>query len=752
MSKRLGGGKVYFVLYLAVLLELLIIIVERDEAEDRLLKREREAREIIQDILGQMQVGPGNENLTSRINDEISLVSDEATRISGIPYKRHRAYNIEVGVNDGGSAHLGATPEDTLRHTALLRRLTNAQSLEYELLYTPSEDVEAPEYDSANKGKWQSFGAMKLTLDTAAMQRADEWKNPKYTTSFSSKASQDLFRSCTPNIPEAAQTLHYNAAETDRYAAQNGERFVKRVFTAHFEPRSAGWYKLRFKSSANRIMGVNGEAAKFDEISDDAKINIGSMQLTVKKIRKVQKLLQRELESFGAPQMDELVAAKTDEQSKMFFQRIEQAKERVRKEKAAAVAEDIVRRLDVYADMAKLIAPNKSHLFAQNSGAMEINVRVTKPPVAIVKANVALPNLVYVFDKIPASFHLSAGPYYGGNIPRGEIVGADGKAMPLAIEVSKSQGAVADASGKSAQPLNAEKFEKGKSIEFTARAANVLPAGEYTIRVRHSSQGDETLEETKLRVFPSQLTKRSAGIFDAKMKSLYYGSTLALTLEPDSEGVIPASEFRLTMGTSSKTPETFTGLTGKTPIDARAKTAFAQLTWISPFSGEEVEIAPKKEQTISQREPDIDLSRASVGSTEGDWEELTLHIGGIIIYPATIDAGSAVGSQSDLVNLSLQASLESGDDVEIAKSDLISTGLDSYEAKVVVRSKLDKQPAEMSGRIKINVGAAMRNPVNGAVSKASAMETDVPFRYVSPPQKGAKKAKKKEKAKQNDDE
>jgi len=38
MSKG-GAGKVYFVLYLAVILELLIIIVERDEAEEHLVKK-----------------------------------------------------------------------------------------------------------------------------------------------------------------------------------------------------------------------------------------------------------------------------------------------------------------------------------------------------------------------------------------------------------------------------------------------------------------------------------------------------------------------------------------------------------------------------------------------------------------------------------------------------------------------------------------------------------------------------------------
>jgi len=38
MAKGGGAGKVYFVLYLAVILELLIIIVERDEAEENLIR------------------------------------------------------------------------------------------------------------------------------------------------------------------------------------------------------------------------------------------------------------------------------------------------------------------------------------------------------------------------------------------------------------------------------------------------------------------------------------------------------------------------------------------------------------------------------------------------------------------------------------------------------------------------------------------------------------------------------------------
>jgi hypothetical protein len=183
MSKG-SAGKVYFVLYLAVILELLIIIVERDEAEVHLRRRERESREIIQDILGQMQVGPGNENLTSRISDEISLVSDEAIQISGIPYKKFRTYNIEVGVNDGSGANLGTTSADTLQAQSLLKRLTNAEQLQYEILYMQSDAAEVPPSENisdVSKGvQWRSVAKMELQLDTSI---TSNWREPKYQSS-----------------------------------------------------------------------------------------------------------------------------------------------------------------------------------------------------------------------------------------------------------------------------------------------------------------------------------------------------------------------------------------------------------------------------------------------------------------------------------------------------------------------------------------------------------------------------------------
>ncbi|ROL61494.1 hypothetical protein D9V86_05400, partial [Bacteroidetes/Chlorobi group bacterium ChocPot_Mid] len=67
------AGKVYFVLYLAVVLELLIIIVERDEAEEHLLKKQKESMKIVESILSQLQSGSGTEGINTRPQDEITI-------------------------------------------------------------------------------------------------------------------------------------------------------------------------------------------------------------------------------------------------------------------------------------------------------------------------------------------------------------------------------------------------------------------------------------------------------------------------------------------------------------------------------------------------------------------------------------------------------------------------------------------------------------------------------------------------------
>jgi len=97
MSKGGGAGKVYFILYLAVLLELLIIIVERDDAEDELRKEKEELLRktkriqlIAETIINSLRGAPTAVSSTS----DQSMVLGDKNEVNG------REFNIRIRLAD----------------------------------------------------------------------------------------------------------------------------------------------------------------------------------------------------------------------------------------------------------------------------------------------------------------------------------------------------------------------------------------------------------------------------------------------------------------------------------------------------------------------------------------------------------------------------------------------------------------------------------------------------------------------------
>ncbi|MDP4200918.1 MAG: hypothetical protein Q8922_11665 [Bacteroidota bacterium] len=97
MSKGGGAGKVYFILYLAVLLELLIIIVERDDAEDELRKeklaleaKRKQIQLIAETILNSLR---GSATSVSSTSDQSMIIGDPNE-------KDGRNFNVRVRVAD----------------------------------------------------------------------------------------------------------------------------------------------------------------------------------------------------------------------------------------------------------------------------------------------------------------------------------------------------------------------------------------------------------------------------------------------------------------------------------------------------------------------------------------------------------------------------------------------------------------------------------------------------------------------------
>ena len=97
MSKGGGAGKVYFILYLAVLLELLIVIVERDDAEeafrkerDELLRKTKRIQLIAETIINSLRGSPTAVSATS----DQSMVLGDKTEANG------RMFNVRIRLAD----------------------------------------------------------------------------------------------------------------------------------------------------------------------------------------------------------------------------------------------------------------------------------------------------------------------------------------------------------------------------------------------------------------------------------------------------------------------------------------------------------------------------------------------------------------------------------------------------------------------------------------------------------------------------
>ncbi len=97
MGKSVNVGKVYFVLYLAVLLELLIVIVERDDAEDAfkkekaaLLKKEKRIQLIAETIINSLRGSP----------TAVSTTSDQSMILGDPKEAKGREFNVRIRLAD----------------------------------------------------------------------------------------------------------------------------------------------------------------------------------------------------------------------------------------------------------------------------------------------------------------------------------------------------------------------------------------------------------------------------------------------------------------------------------------------------------------------------------------------------------------------------------------------------------------------------------------------------------------------------
>ncbi len=248
MSKG-GAGKVYFVLYLAVILELLIIFIERDEAEEHLRRQQREAIAIVQTILSQLQTGAGVSSVTTRPKDNITLSDKE-------PESTIRVYDVLVAVGDSTAKGGGMSGDDVKELKYIVSHIGDPN--------IPEEDIPL---DTANLT--DSYFEAVLGTDHGGMLDPRQVKGA--------------------SVPTGDPTAYFQLNEEMTAQEQAKGRNVK-VFRVNFKPNNGqGIYRLRFESKTNQIMGVTNSKP-----SDGDTVRIGNVQLTVKQLKSVKKFIEKE--------------------------------------------------------------------------------------------------------------------------------------------------------------------------------------------------------------------------------------------------------------------------------------------------------------------------------------------------------------------------------------------------------------------------------------------------------------------------
>lgn len=330
MSKG-GAGKVYFVLYLAVILELLIIFIERDEAEEGLRRQQQQAIQIVQTILSQLQTGSGATGITATPKDNIVLNEKE-------PQANVRNYTVTVAVGD---------PKAQSVVNGKVVRGDDVAKLEYNVSHIGNPDIEEAELgpDSTDIQNGNSIFRAELGSEIGSLT------NPRQISGSSIPA----------DVTDKYFTL--NEELTNEQLARG--RRVK-VFSVNFKPNQGpGWYRLRFASNTNKILGVTGEP------KDDDTVRIGNIKLTVKQLRQVQKVLRKERGGDGQTSQ-----------------------------------------VEKYID--QLLTADAYKSLPENQGFTSFNVRVTRPelpPPAQPFASIAVPrDTIYWYNAAPFTVPVTLGP------------------------------------------------------------------------------------------------------------------------------------------------------------------------------------------------------------------------------------------------------------------------------------------------------------------------------------------------------
>lgn len=732
MSKG-GQAKVYFVLYLAMAVELLIIIVERDEAEEHLHRQNNETMKIVESILSQLYSGSGSEGINTKPQDEITMPaeSDMATikEIFGSELKTWRQYQIDVGVTDVTMSVKKKEGESSKEYDERIEQmlsLANVEDLEYQIFYSPAQSIDTiPGFQSDDyirqnnidfmtfesgqsfngpEGEpWAFVGAYKLQFDKEASYSQLDTKTLQRTLDFI-PAYKPVRRVGNASAPRGMEdSAFYYSDYNTRENAKISKVAQKRSFIVRFEPpdrNKAGIYKLRFASRTNRILGVSileeGKRAASDE---ETKVNIGTVQLTVKDLKKVgSELKRRHQELDNVPSIEDL--SKTSGENLVarmndFNVSIEEAKTKAAE---SADAADILGKVKLYEYIATLVTPGQSVNFDQNRSNFDINIRVQTAKPSTAKPYISMLSDNRCFSNAKHYFEIEAGPYKANNRVTGRVLGSTSADIAFTTDGTP---------------------ERDKKYKLFGQVSRELPAGKYILEITHEISGKSEVSRDTLHVYEAgiQDEKRSRERFARRMN---YGAKLALDLLPNSGNDISASQFKtiVTFDGGNKKEVNGYKVTRDAGIECLASynKGAVELVWVQPITYKEFSLF-KAESDLKLEEPSV-LANVTA-KYSGNVNKIKVEVTGLQVYapPTGLSDGNAkvamgeptlrdAGGEVNGYTVSRQPEIVGGD----AESGYI------IEFELTKNSGSNVKSAEGAIVIPLTVGA--KHPTNGKTSRA----------------------------------
>jgi hypothetical protein len=751
MSKGGGAGKVYFVLYLAVVLELLIIIVERDEAEEHLARKQKETMKIVESILSQLQSGAGTEGINTRPQDEITIPPPgiNIKEVLGADLKPFRKYIVEVGVTDI-SADLkkkeGESDKDYNMRLQKLVKLANVEQIQYQVFFNPSADPAGPpqfpsetdlkkskvdlnniqpgqyvEAENSTGGAWEFMGSTELMLDEEGTYNSLDLKNirpeaiqPVYPASKIKRSGSTFL----PNNMPADSAFFYSQYETAKEGFDKKGGLIKRDFVVNFQPQNrAGWYKLRFVSRTNRILGIRGGLTA-EDIPDDATVNIGTVQLSVKDLRSVLKELNNKLDKYNPPSQDILFKEQNIDK---FTDNLSKA---IQDAKNDDNATQIINNLNLYGYIVRLLAPGQSANFDQNKGSIEFDIRVITPKPQIAEPTVTIQPYIASFDKVPAAVQFSMSPYQEtSNMLEGRVL--------------NSSGAVVDR--LQMQPLDQRPGSgvnppiRGGSREYLATTGSTLSPGRYQIEIIHKLSGKQFIGKAQLEIFPTGLTKESEQEINNRLESFsFYGLSASLNAVPSSGGKIKPDQFRIYLTTDQESQRPAVNSLVISPenglfLRPPTKSLNLRITWVQPVTENEIDIYPSKEFKVKQEEPNI-IVRNLITDFSGSSSKLKISVRNIQV--GKVSTGSDKDPKIELTVIGSPEIVEGLPGATASIEPTIDGDIENgFNLAMEFNTKLERGTTKLKGTIKVVLAAVAINPVNGARSDIKKVPVMINVNY-----------------------